>query len=225
MSIIIGVFTGSGFRVASRGLPLASQLSLRMELAAVWHLSKLPGGYSNSLESAPNRLRLAARIACTAAEACSSDNLRAELERAGVIGKLVATVRERHPFATFFLALFYIWQVRELARLVYHAFGLKLSLEPGFVLFVLGVLTWISLMWSLEAIRKWNRLGFFLYLVSCAAGLMLRWWASVEGIHVLRDFWGWLMISPVILWFFVLLAGSPTMWAHMDRHSLLRDLH
>ena len=44
MSIIIGVYSGSGFRVASRRFPLASQLSGAPDRVgrAVWHPSNLP---------------------------------------------------------------------------------------------------------------------------------------------------------------------------------------
>jgi hypothetical protein len=133
-------------------------------------------------------------------------------------------VRERHPFATTFLVLFYLVQVNTFAILVHRTFGLMLSLESGFVLVTLVVLTWITLMWSLEAIRRWNRLGFFLYLASCAAALMLQWWASVAGIPVPTAAWMRLVISPAILWFFVLQVGSPSTWWQMDRHSLLSDI-
>lgn len=143
---------------------------------------------------------------------------------ANIPGKLIDTVRERHPFATFFLVLFYFVQVNVFAILVHRTFGLMLSLESGFVLVALVVLIWITLMWSLEAIRKWNRIGFFLYLVSCAAGLLLQWWASLAGVHVPTVAWVRLIIGPVILWFFVLQVGSPGTWSQMDRHNLLSDI-
>jgi hypothetical protein len=109
--------------------------------------------------------------------------VRSVVRKSGVSGKLVGTLRTRHPFATVILALFYIGQVRA-ALLAYRTLGLLLPLESGIVIFVLLVLTWFTFMWSLEAIRKWNKLGFFLYVASCAVWLTLQLWELLAGVPI-----------------------------------------
>jgi hypothetical protein len=108
------------------------------------------------------------------------------------------------------------------ASLISKSLGVLLRLESGFF-FALVVVTWITFMGSLEAIRKWNRLGFFLYLTSCGMALTLQAWALHAGIPVPLAAWIRPIICPAILWA-SLQVGSPTTWEQMDRHSLLSDM-
>jgi len=158
----------------------------------------------------------------TDAEGVGGRSGGAGVRKSGVGGKLEDALRKRHPLTNVILVLFYIGQVVGFASLIYNSVGVLLRLESGFF-FALVVLTWITFMGSLEAIRKWNRLGFFLYLTSCAMAFTLQAWASLAGILIPLVVWIRPLICPAILWV-TLQIGSPTGWEQMDRHNLLRDM-
>jgi hypothetical protein len=129
---------------------------------------------------------------------------------------------------TILLTLLYIGQVYGFAIQAYYALSGRAQVIPvaGFdrpISWVLKVILLLVVLWSLEAIRKWNKLGFVLYVTSCAISLALEIYALLGGFLRIGLSLIGPITSPLILWI-ALQLGSPSTWQQMGSHNLLRDL-
>jgi len=133
--------------------------------------------------------------------------------------------RKRDPLATILLVLLYVGYVLSFAVSAYYAFSGHLQLVPfdGPFGWVLRALLLLMFLWSLESIRRWNRLGFALYVMCCAISFALDVYAWLMGFPIASSRLLGPIVSPFVLWI-VLQLGSPGAWQQMGSHDLFRDL-